>query len=340
MATTPQPPTDITDRRTYRRHFIREKNAPPPLHLQERDAAMIHAVFENRFLTIPLLSALFPPHEQDRTRRYRYEATATHDTTHSNLRRRLRALFHHGYLTRFITHIGGEHIYALDTKGAQLLRDNQLSLPLSIDWAEKNRDISTPYAHHALMVARFRTALSVALKVTPAFSLPHFERESKDLKAEWKRQGARVFVNPDAFFILRDSTQPEGRQRTAYFLEADRSTMQLSRLLEKYARYSAMYEDRKHIEAFGVPNFRVLTITKSKERAANLLALLTADTLGRKKNGEPISNPIPKAHRAFFYFTTEANYHEHPQNVLAAIWQRADNPPEPRAVIGSPLARL
>jgi len=334
--TTPQP---TGERKSYRRHFIREKKAPPPFKLQKRDIEITRAVFENRFLTRELLAVLFPPNEQDRLRRYRHAETETKDARHTNLLRRLSALFHHGYLLRFQTHIGGEHIYALDNQGAHLLDDNQLSLPLEIDWREKTRDLSNLYVYHALMVAGFRTALTVALKARPTFTLPRFERESKDLKAEWKRQGSRVYVNPDAFFILCDTSQPEGRQNAAYFLEADRSTMQLSRLLEKYARYSEMYQNRKHQEAFGIPSFRVLTITKSKERAQNLLTLVHTDSFGRKKDGEVIPNPIPKDRRPFFYFTTEENYHEHPENLLAAIWNRADEPKEPRAIIGSPLPR-
>lgn len=307
---------------------------PSHLKFQERDFEILKAVWENRFLNRELLLALFPP---DHHKTPAHVRTPTPKRTGTNLDRRLHKLFQQGFLRRFRTVIGGELIYALDKGGADLLRTRQFPLSFSLDWKEKNRALSPPFTDHTLMVARFRTALTVALKERPTFTLPHFERESKDLKAEWKRQGARVFVVPDAFFLLRDENQPEGRQRAAYFLEADRSTMQLSRLLEKYTRYSQMYQDRQHQERFNIPNFRVLTITKSRERATNLLALLTADVIGRKKNGDLLPNPIPRAHLPFFYFTTEQAYQAHSPNVLAAIWQRADNPQEPRAVIGSPL---
>src|SRR5439155_1532797 len=120
-------------------------------------------------------------------------------------------------------------IYSLAQSGADLQRDRQpeLTLPETIDWAEKNRGLSDRYLHHALMVADFRTALTVALRAAPSTTLDHFEREGRDLKAEWRTAGRRLYVHPDAFFILRDTTRPAPRQRAAFFLEADRSTMPL-----------------------------------------------------------------------------------------------------------------
>ena len=86
------------------------------------------------------------------------ERDAPPDAPYRNLRRRLHGLWQYDYLHRFRTVIGGEQIYALHTKGAQLLLQQQLSLPLttSTNWREKNRIISNLYADHALMVARFR----------------------------------------------------------------------------------------------------------------------------------------------------------------------------------------
>lgn len=324
---TQQPTTSA--RGHYRRHFIREKKADrPPLQIQGRDIEILQAVFEHRFLIVPLLASIFPPSEQDRTRRYMGYPVNVTDETHSNLRRRLRKLFHHAYLTRFHLPTSAEHVYALDNRGAELLRERQLPLPLSIDWTEKNRDVKTPYVEHTLMVARFRVALELATRVHPKISLEHFERESLDLKAEWKRDNKRVYVNPDAFFILKDESQPSGQQYLNYFLEADRSTMQLSRMLDKYARYSLMFQDNIHKQAFDVSDFRVLTITKSRERASNL-ASITADEAA----------PIPHAHKSLYYFTTEETYSEHPPNSLASIWRRADAIETVRGIIAAPLKR-
>lgn len=322
-------PTTEKKRGTYRKHFKRDKTALPPFILQERDVSILQAVFENRFLTVPLLAQLFPPNEKDRARRYGNANVATHDATHSSLRRRLAKLFHHAYLHRFRTIVGGEHIYAIDTKGVQLLKEKQIPLPLPDENWRLNKEMpATLFVDHTLMVARFRAALLASTRVHEHMRLASFEREGLDLKAEWRQNGKRVYVNPDAFFILRDESQPAGKQHTAFFLEADRSTMTLARLISKYKDYSAMYTERIHSQTFGIPSFRVLTICKSKERASNALKLAIAD-----------NSPIPKEHRSFYYFTTDESYAENPQNVLAAVWRRTDTPQDLRAIIASPLTR-
>jgi hypothetical protein len=337
--TTAAQPTEERKRGTYRKQFIRDKTAPPPFTIQERDISIIQAVFENRFLTIPLLAQLFPPDENGRRRKGASEPARL--LPYSNLYRRLSPLFHNGYLHRFRTVIGGDHIYAVDTKGVQILRDRQIPLPLpNEDWRLNKETPATLFVNHTLMVARFRVALQRALAEHPSLQLHSFEREGLDLKAEWRHNGQKVLVNPDAFFVLKDTSTDH---YIAYFLEADRSTMQLSRLLKKYQDYSTMYQERRHLETFGIQNFNVLTICKSLERAGNLLTLVHADTVGETSKGKPIPNPIPRNHRSFFYFTTEEVYKDAPANVLATIWRRADDTPtdatKSRAIIAAPLAR-
>jgi hypothetical protein len=316
-----------TLRKPYLPHRRRLPQRKPPFVLQERDMHILQAVFENRFLTFSMLALLFPP-DLARTPAHLRKANPTHPNT--NLARRLSKLFHHGCVDRVRTIRGGELIYALGQNGSHLLRSRQLPLFVpDTDWAEKNRDVGQHYIDHALMVARFRVALTCALLATPATTLDNFQRESRDLKAEWKHAGARIYVNPDGFLTLRDSAKEAGKQRTAFTLEADRSTMTLARMRDKFTRYSYMFSDRVHQEQFKVPNLRVLVVAKSAERAASLLRILTDET-------KPACLP---EHRAAFLVTTEQSYLQHPTNVLAAIWRAADNPRELRSIIPSPLAR-
>jgi DNA-binding PadR family transcriptional regulator len=304
-------------------HLRRVRNRKPPFELQDRDVELIQAVLENRFLTASLFKLLFPP---DKAKTPPHVFTAEPKRSGTNIDRRLSKLFHHSYLQRMRTEMGGEVYYALTSKGAQLLSERQLPLPLNLtlltDWEEKNRSLSRQYIEHAVMVARFHTAMICALREHPTLRLDHYEREGKDLKAELKREGKTISVIPDAFFVLKDTTQPEGKQRTAYFLEADRSTMYLPRLLEKYTRYSLMYANRIHHEAFGIPSFRVLTVCKSKERASNILKLAAAE-----------ASAIPATYKNFFYFTTEEVYKDEMQNIFAEIWKRADEPKPFRSIL-------
>src|SRR5690606_23175009 len=81
---------------------------PPPIHLTERDQAVIKAVYEYRVLTTQQLKTLFFPSL--------HQAYA-----------RLAALYHHGFLARQFTGVYADKmntpiLYTLDRRGAELLR--------------------------------------------------------------------------------------------------------------------------------------------------------------------------------------------------------------------------
>jgi hypothetical protein len=184
------------------------------------------------------------------------------------------------------------------------------------------------------MTARFHAALTVALRERPTHHLDTFERESLDLKAKWRSAGKPVAVHPDAFLILRDTSEPEGKQRTAYFLEADRGTMPLYRkknpkkqtdYLTKLRAYAEMHE-RGAQEQFGIPrSFIVLTTTTTPHRA-HQMAMYAA-------NDQKISARVKR----LLYFTDEGTYTAHFPNLFARIWRTAEKPDEPRALIHPPL---
>lgn len=329
-------PAPRQPRGNYRPQRRRDQRAKPPLQLQARDLDMIAAVWRNRFLTRDLLLALFPPDE----------SRAPTETTSglyrgSNLDRRLAKLFHHTYLDRLRLVVGGELIYALTQDGARLLKTRQPELPLSdtTDWREANRKAvkrGGENIEHALMVARFRTALEVGLPLTKTCELETFQREARsdgkyDLKRSWLRRGDRqsVVLTPDAFFTLRDTARPDRKQRLPYFLEADRSTVPLERMQLRYEIYASLYADHEHQHLFGVPTFSVLTVTKSAERASNLLNLVL---------DAPKTSPLAK-HRDLFLFTSEQVYRTELANVLAAVWLSPHDPDTRESLTDSPLPR-
>lgn len=319
--------------RTYLPQTRRLADRKPSFIPQARDFEILTAVYDNRFLTTSMLAQLFPPdHSRKPTEALRATGRdlAAPSTYPRNLVARLGKLFHHRHLDRLRSSYGGELIYALGQGGADLIRSRQLRLfSEKIDWAEKNRALTQANIDHALTVSRFRTALTVALRSTPTLTLDRFEREGQHLKAEWRRGGRRAYVYPDAYFMLRDTTRPDGKDRAHFFLEADRSTMKHSTMAEKFERYSELYRERKHTEHFGITSFRVLTVTKSADRARGL-----ANTL---RDG----CDVPDAHRPFFLFLSETDYATSPANVLATSWRGADQPEGGplRALIGSPLPR-
>jgi hypothetical protein len=134
----------------------------------DRDFEIVKAVWENRFLSTGMLEVMFPP---NRARAPLHTITDTPKDPGKVVRNRLQKLYHHNYLWRMELNRGGDYIYALDTKGAHLLMAHSLPVNQKIDWHEKNRKVTRNirdgvnlYIEHALMVARFRLALTLSIR--------------------------------------------------------------------------------------------------------------------------------------------------------------------------------
>ena len=92
--------------------------------------------------------------------------------------------------------------------------------------------------------------------------------------AEW---GVATIAMAVASFLtmLAEVGLPVALVQRARISEADRSTMALKRLRQKYAFYSALRADHRHQNPpFEIPGFRVLTICKTNDRALSLLRLV------------------------------------------------------------------
>jgi hypothetical protein len=223
----------------YRLHHRRAPTEAAPFD-ERRDVELLEAVWENRFLTRALATALFPSY-QPRTLAHIQGAAAAAPLTRlgTNLGRRLAALHQRGYLDRISSVRGGELVYALAQGGARLLRERQPQLLIpDIDWTERNRAVSPLFVDHALMIARLRLALTLATQAAPTVFLETFLPEARAPRRRWTYRGEDAYVNPDAFFILQETSHRPEPKRAAYFLEADRTTTSLRRLRLKYASYS------------------------------------------------------------------------------------------------------
>lgn len=330
-------PEPAASRGPYRPATKRAPN-PGPLELQERDLDVLAAILDHRFLTAELLLQLFPP-DLARTPTIAIAAalqkrSGTFSGKHvgSNLERRLRQLYHHGYVDRIARGLERRRderprplplAYALTSAGRALLK-RAGHLP-------RKGGVIGPaehlfYVHHALMVARFRIALELAVRERPSLELVDSQRESEALRHSWTERGERFSVNPDGFFLLVDRSAPEGRNARAAFIECDRGTMAPEALLLKYETYARSERAGQLEHALGISSVRVLTIAVDDTRAAKLLTL-AAET----------ESPVLDGYRDRFLFTSEHAYREAPTNVLAQIWRSADKPSERNAVIPSPL---
>lgn len=121
---------------------------------------------------------------------------------------------------------------------------------------------------HTRFINRVRLTLELA------------SRSSTTQLVDWKNEpDIRDGVNngreslpvwPDAFFSLRDTQRPEGRNTVHYFLEADRSTGRHRRFQTKLKAYVAYHDQHGHTKKHGIKSFRVLTVCLTDARARNL----------------------------------------------------------------------
>src|SRR5437016_7856718 len=112
-----------------------------PIRFTERDRQIIRLVHRHRFLRSTQIVALIGDSSQQ-------------------LLRRLKLLYHHGFLERPRSqldyyHHGGsrEIVHGLGNKGAAVLRSELGSTFQEIPWGEKNRSTGRIFLEHALFVS-------------------------------------------------------------------------------------------------------------------------------------------------------------------------------------------
>ena len=255
--------------------------SPVPLRLTEDDLTILRHVGEHRFLRSTHLVQLM-------------------NRSHDKIIRRLGALFHNGYLDRPAAQLdilarGGSAplIYALGNKGA--LFDGATG----IDWTDKNRDVKRPYIEHALMVADFMIALECGLRSNPDIKLVparDIARRAWTMTVTIPGGDTELSVTPDKVFALDFANT--GR-RNYFLVEADRSTMPIERpslaqssFKKKLLAYHHGHHINRHNVLWGIPGFRVLTISKSEERVASMIATVKDITGGKGSNVFLFADPV------------------------------------------------
>ena len=122
--------------------FVRSTEPPGRLRIQPRDVELLRDLADYRFLDTDQILAL-------------------HHRGLRNIQRRLRSLYHLGFVDRpnaqrFFALPGSSIIYSLGEKGAEVL---------SLDEAtRKTKEVAFPYLAHAMMISRFRSILTLALR--------------------------------------------------------------------------------------------------------------------------------------------------------------------------------
>ncbi|MBU4401016.1 MAG: replication-relaxation family protein [Planctomycetes bacterium] len=288
-----------TTRRSFSKFIRRPEDNP--LALQGRDLEILKLIYDYRFIPSHHITNLIAGSER-------------------KILGRLQKLFHQGYLERLAdrrirTRAGSEKmVYAITRKAGDLLA-GEGDLDISkIDWDLKNRTVTERHIKHTLMIAKFRTILTIAAESQAGVEIEQWKENrgsgkslnpelSDTVKLEIKEgKEIRLRIVPDAFFSLR-----ERDSEMFFFLEADRGTMPTERFWKKLTAYRAWWMQGGSKKKLGAANFRVLTITPSNKRRDNL---------------REVAKRVKPA--GMFWFAAEKNYSvNNPGAIFDAIWINA-----------------
>lgn len=185
-------------------------------------------------------------------------------------------------------------VYALGNRGAEVLAAKGELRRGGVRWDTKNRNLSRLFLSHTLMVAEIMAAFEVACRsregvrlIPPEELLAGAPAETPRLRLPFRWQVEvleggkpyRLGVEPDRVFGLEFKGAEKHRRREYFFLEADRGTMPVVRrglaqtsIFRKLLAYQETWRQNIHKRHLGIPNFRVLTVTTSRERMSHLIA--------------------------------------------------------------------
>ena len=191
----------------------RFKRVPPvaPMQLTERDREIIRLVHRHRFLRSHQIMALLGGSPQQ-------------------LSRRLKLLYHHGYLERprsqlqYYERGGSKSVaYGLGNKGGTLLKQKLGIVMSPVSWGEKNRAVGRIYLEHALLVSDVMVALELACRKHGTVRLLYQEQLSlhgERQPSQWRvtiQNTRKLGVIPDQVFALEYLDQNCQSQRAHFW---------------------------------------------------------------------------------------------------------------------------
>jgi hypothetical protein len=219
--------------------------------LQDRDIELLNYVFQLRLATIDHLAAL-----SGRSVR--------------TLWGRLLKLKERRYLAS-VARLMQKQVYGIGSAGVPVLIEHGYA---PRDMAEKrlrHHELTEIGIRHSLFVADIHARL-ILLTRNGSIQLSHWQEGQALWDSVVANKGeAAIPVRPDAYFVLRHTESPEGKNLVHVFLEADRSTMAHSHMAAKIAGYLAYYDQGLHVRRYpGMRTFLVATVTQTRARAEEL----------------------------------------------------------------------
>jgi DNA-binding Lrp family transcriptional regulator len=214
-----------------------------------------------------------------------HQIIALLDESQQQVLRRLKLLFHHGYLTRPRAQLeyyerGGTRpmVYGLGSKGGKLL---ERELGITVSEKENDDGIGRMFLEHAILVSDVMVSLDLACRKSGDVRLLYEDQlalQSLHWRVKVREHGVTLGVVPDRVFALECADHAGEMQRVHFFLEADRGTMPVVRngltqtsFNRKLLAYEATWTQKVHQRKLGIHRFRVLTVTTNAMRVTSLL---------------------------------------------------------------------
>ena len=189
---------------------------------------------------------------------------------------RLMRLYQHGFLARRWLPVEygqgmGQALYLLERRGADVVAGALGVDRGQIKWKRTHNHVTSLFLKHTLMVNDLRISVAQAAE-SRGYRLESWVTEdelaaARDVVHVSTPKGARkVALIPDAYFVLH-----LGHRRSHFFLEADRATVSNPRWALRIGAYDKYVRSGAYARHHGTRSLRVLTVTTSAKRLANLL---------------------------------------------------------------------
>ena len=227
------------------------------MRLTERDIQVILAVYDYRVLRRNQIEQLLFPSK-------------------NTANERLKRLYQHRFLERRFLAVEygkgtSQALYLLAERGADLVASELGMDRGQINWRESHNQVGTIFLEHTLLVNQFRIDFTQAAR-QQGYRVDEWVKE-EDLKAARdyvhivvaSGRRRRIAVIPDGYFVLN-----LGDKRGHFCLEVDRATETNKRWAQKIQAYREYTQSGQYSERFGTRSLRVLTVTTSQKRLANL----------------------------------------------------------------------
>jgi len=299
-----------------RPNWQRDPTGLPAIQLQERDRQILEIVFEYRVLTSDDIVRAYRLRNPDKAPKGEKLGRYTEAQAGAkSVKRRLRHLYHWGYLTR-----PQENVVLRARQGRSLpmvYRIGEEAIPVltarGYDVDHVRGALGEPsfrYLEHTLGVTEFRLAVEHALQEQSTWQLLFWQNEGAATRLAWySKEGGRNrrhSVNPDAYFALTDGQRP-----MYFFMDMDRGTMSRRRMRAKFEAMAQLWRERRHAQPpYNMPEntaFRALFPTVTPERVETLRGIAReADPKGQGLN--------------IFWFGHTDAYSEDHRTVLAPMW--------------------